>query len=145
MAVTIEYESDITIISESNYDGYFSPGNYNSATINPAPFVIIPSLGETLDFTYSHPANCRVIIRVFDLSGRFISSLLDKYVEDAGIWYNGVSPDGLTDSPNSSWHGRNNLGQLVSPGTYIIHIEAMNPITGETYTDAAPIVVGVKN
>jgi len=26
-----------------------------------------------------------------------------------------------------------------------MHIEVMNPVTGETQTDAAPIVVGVKN
>jgi hypothetical protein len=26
-----------------------------------------------------------------------------------------------------------------------MHMEVMNPVTGETQTDAAPIVVGVKN
>ena len=41
--------------------------------------------------------------------------------------------------------GRDQLGQIVSPGTYIMHMEVMNPVTGETQTDAAPIVVGVKN
>ena len=51
----------------------------------------------------------------------------------------------IKDEYNSSWNGRDQLGQIVSPGTYIMHIEAMNPLTGETYTDSAPIVVGVKN
>ena len=46
---------------------------------------------------------------------------------------------------SSAWDGRDQLGQIVSPGTYIMHMEAMNPVTGETQTDAAPIVVGVKN
>ena len=45
----------------------------------------------------------------------------------------------------SAWDGRDQLGQIVSTGTYIMHIEAMNPVTGETHTDAAPVVVGVKN
>ena len=45
----------------------------------------------------------------------------------------------------SEWDGRDHLGQIVAPGTYIMHIEAMNPVTGETHTDAAPVVVGVKN
>ena len=47
--------------------------------------------------------------------------------------------------PSSAWDGRDQLGQIVSPGTYIMHMEVMNPVTGETQTDAAPIVVGVKN
>ena len=45
----------------------------------------------------------------------------------------------------SAWDGRDQLGQIVLPGTYIMHLEVFNPATGETRTDAAPIVVGVKN
>ena len=94
-------------------------------------------MGETLDFSYSFPENSRVIIRILDISGRFITSLVDKYYTDAG------SVSRHEDS--SAWNGRDHLGQIVAPGTYIMHIEAMNPITGETHSDAAPVVVGVKN
>ena len=90
-------------------------------------------MGETLDFSYSFPTKSRVIIRIYDLSGRFITSLLDKYYSNAGT----------VDS--SAWDGRDQLGQIVPPGTYIMHMEIMNPVTGKTQTDAAPIVVGVKN
>ena len=109
----------------------------NSAIIKPEPYVIIPTLGEKLDFTYSYPNNSRVIIRLFDLSGRFITSLVDEYYEDSSTVFR--------DSDQSSWDGRDHLGQIVSPGTYIIHIEVLNPVTGATSTDAAPVVVGVKN
>ena len=51
----------------------------------------------------------------------------------------------VREEDSSAWDGRDQLGQIVSPGTYIMHMEAMNPVTGETQTDAAPIVVGVKN
>ena len=78
-----------------------------------------------------------MIIRVYDLSGRFITSLVDKYYSKAG------NVDRKEDS--SAWDGRDRLGQIVAPGTYIMHIEVMNPVTGETQTDAAPVVVGVKN
>ena len=121
----------------------------NSTSINPEPFVLIPSLGETLDFTYSHPANSRVIIRIFDLSGRLITSLVDKYIEDAGIWYNGVNPVDPDDpntwinSDRSSWDGRDHLGQVVSPGTYLMHIEAYDFSTSKTSMDIAPVVIGV--
>jgi len=109
----------------------------NTATIKPQPYVIIPTLGEKLDYTYSYPKNSRVIIRLFDLSGRFVTSLVDKYYEESATIFR--------DDNQSSWDGRDQLGQIVPPGTYIMHIEAMNPVTGETQTDAAPVVVGVKN
>ena len=146
--ITVEYEFDITIIEEIG--GYFvQDSSINLAIIKPEPFVLIPSLGETLDFSYSHPGNSRVIIRIFDLSGRLITSLVDKYVEDAGIWYNGVNPVDPNDqstwinSDRSSWDGRDHLGQIVSPGTYLMHIEAYDFSTSKTYTDIAPIVIGV--
>ena len=71
------------------------------------------------------------------MSGRFITSLVDEYYEDSSTVFR--------DSDQSSWDGRDHLGQIVSPGTYIMHIETMNPVTGVTSTDAAPVVVGVKN
>ena len=138
--VTVEYEYDIQILEEIG--GYFiEDSSINSTSINPEPFVVIPSLGETLDFSYSHPANSRVIIRIFDLSGRLVTSLVDKYIEDAGIWYNGVNPVDPDDqstwinSDRSSWNGRDHLGQIVSPGTYLIHVEAYNFSTGRTLKD----------
>ena len=146
--ITIEYEFDITIIEEIG--GYFvEDSSINLAIIKPEPFVLIPSLGETLDFSYSHPGNSRVIIRIFDLSGRLITSLVDKYIEEAGTWYNGVNPVDPNDqstwinSDRSSWDGRDHLGQIVSPGTYLMHIEAYDFSTSKTYTDIAPIVIGV--
>jgi flagellar hook assembly protein FlgD len=98
---------------------------------------LLPSLGETLDFSYSFPNKSRVIIRIYDLSGRFITSLVDKYYPNAG--------NVVREEDSSAWDGRDQLGQIVSPGTYIMHMEVMNPVTGVTQTDAAPIVVGVKN
>ncbi|MEE2858516.1 MAG: hypothetical protein VX820_02240, partial [Candidatus Neomarinimicrobiota bacterium] len=108
----------------------------NATTISPAPFIIIPTLNERLDYSYSFPNQSRVIIRIFDASGKFVTSLLDEYYEDAATIFR--------DEYHSSWDGRDQLGQIVPPGTYIIHIEAMNPSTGQTQTDTAPIVVGVR-
>ena len=70
---------------------------------------------------------------------------MDKYVIKPGTWSNGFNPNTGENSSTSAWDGRDQLGQIVPPGTYIMHIEAMNPLTGETQTDAAPVVVGVKN
>ena len=109
----------------------------NTTSIKPVPYVIIPTLGEKLDFTYSYSKNSRVIIRIYDLSGRFVTSLVDKYYEESATVFRV--------SDQSSWDGRDKLGQIVAPGTYIMHIETINPSTGATLMDAAPVVVGVKN
>ena len=137
----------IEITQTYNTSGIFIPSANTKTTINPEPFIVIPTLGENLNFTYTFPENSRVIIRIYDLSGRFISSLEDKYFEEAGtVIRNNLELNEYGDEINSSaWDGRDQLGQIVAPGTYIIHIEAMNPVTGETHTAAAPIVVGVKN
>ena len=124
------------------YDQINTSGDYQSddsivkASIDAAPYPFVPSSGERIDFNYSFPDGARVIIRVFDLSGRFITSLVDNYFGNSGTVY--MEEDGSAD-----WDGRDHLGQIVSPGTYLIHIEAMNFQTGVTTSDVAPIVVGV--
>ena len=128
---------DFIVVQSFNQEGICTENDLASVQISPVPFVLLPSLGETLDFSYSFPNKSRVIIRIYDLSGRFITSLVDKYYPNGGICKR------YEDS--SAWDGRDQLGQIVAPGTYIMHMEVMNPVTGETQTAAAPVVVGVKN
>ena len=69
-------------------------------------------------------------------------------MEQAGSMFMGIAED-LTNEGEyidygvTAWDGRNELGQIVSPGTYLVHIEAYNFFTGKTFKDIAPIVVGV--
>ena len=113
------------------------PYNFDKAIINPAPYILLASEDERLDYSYSFPSNSRVIIRVFDISGRFITTLADKHYESSGI----VERKELS----SSWDGRNHLGQVLPPGTYLMHMEASNFQTGKTSIDVAPVVIGVRN
>ena len=135
--LSISGSNSITVSDTINIEGFFTEYDSASVQISPAPFILLPSFDETLDFSYSFPNNSRVIIRIYDLSGRFITSLVDKYYSNAGAV--------KREEGSSAWDGRDQLGQIVAPGTYIMHMEVMNPVTGETQTDAAPIVVGVKN
>ena len=128
---------DFTVVKSFDQEGFFTKDDSAIVQISPAPFVLLPTFGETLDFSYSFPNKSRVIIRIYDLSGRFITSLVDKYYPNAG--------NVVREEDSSAWDGRDKLGQIVAPGTYIMHMEVMNPVTGETQTDAAPVVVGVKN
>ena len=134
------------VASASNillYDTYHPDGNLVEdptiikAEISTAPYVIIPTLGERLDFNYSFPSNSRVIVRIIDLNGIFITSIVDKYYETGGTIER--------NEDTSDWDGRDHLGQIVPPGTYLFQVEASNFQTGKTTTDVAPSVVGVNH
>jgi len=99
--------------------------------ISVAPYPFVPKLGEVIKYTYEYPANCRAIVRVYDLSGRFITTLVDNYF--AVSW-----------KREDTWNGRNELNQLVPPGNYILHLQTTNRSTGKSQVSIAPVVVGVK-
>ena len=128
--------NDIVLIEELNTHGIRTDEDEAiiNAKIETKPYVIIPSRGERLDFKYSFPSESRVIIRIFNLNGDFLTSLVDQYYDVGG------TIERYEDE--SSWDGRDHLGQLVQPGTYLMHIEATNFKTGKTSTDITPIVVG---
>ena len=128
---------DFTILQSFDMEGEFDGSQtFNDAIISPAPYVLIPSASEVLDYNYSFPSNSRVIIRVFDLSGRFITTLVDKYYESSGTV--------KREQSSSAWDGTNQMGQIQPPGTYLMHMEASNFQTGKTSIDIAPVVIGVK-
>ena len=129
--------SDLQIIKSYDMDGIFEEGSFNVANISPAPYVLIASENERLDYSYSFPSNSRVIIRVFDISGRFITTLADKHYPSSGTV--------RREEDKSSWNGKNHMGQVLPPGTYLMHMEASNFQTGKTTIDVAPVVIGVKN
>mgnify|MGYP001004565097 FL=1 len=123
--MTVEYENNLIIIEEIG--GYFiEDSDINSVTISPEPYVLIPTIGETLDFTFTHPSDSRVTVRIFDISGRFITTIKDIYMETAGTHHHGVDPETGINSSRSAWDGRDHLGQIVSPGVYLMHIESYN-------------------
>jgi len=132
----IAEENNIIEYYSYNPQGEFTGDeNIDKATIVPAPFVIIPTLGERLDYSFSVPGNSKVVIRIFDFNGNFVTSLLDDFFVSSGI------VERFEDQ--SDWDGTDHHGQIVAPGTYLMHIEATNWISGEYSYDMAPIVVGV--
>ena len=131
-------EDNIIYYSEDSPQGNFiQDTTIVNVKISPAPFVIIPSMGERLDYSYSFPDDSRVIVRIFDLGGRFVTTLVDSYFKDGGSI--------MRDTDNAEWDGRDHLGQIVSPGTYIMHIEANQFRSGKSFNDYAPVVVGVRS
>ena len=100
-----------------------------SLEIEPYPFV--PQWGEVIKYTYSFPDNARIKLRVFDLSGRFITTLFDEF-------------RGISFYKEAIWDGRNDLNEVVPPGVYLMHLEVTDKLKGKTTTDVAPVVIGVR-
>jgi predicted extracellular nuclease len=95
--------------------------------VPPNPFV--PDRGETIKIRYNAGSvNNQVTIRIFDLGGRMITTLLDKQA------------DLLVDTVE--WDGRNELLDFVPLGTYLCHLEVMEYNSGKKQTRVAPVVIG---
>ena len=110
-------------------DGEAGTGNV-SLTVAPYPF--LPQIGETLKHSYEYPDQARVIIRLYDASGRYVTSLTDEY-------------HGVSWSLEKNWNGRDELGRTVPPGTYLMHMEVIERSTGKVTRVAQPVVIAVKN
>jgi DNA/RNA endonuclease YhcR with UshA esterase domain len=95
------------------------------ATLTVAPFPFVPQLGEVINY------ESRVIIRLYDAAGRYITTLTDEY-------------HGVSWSLEKQWNGRDELGQLLRPGTYIMHMEVIERSTGNVTRKAQPVVIAVK-
>lgn len=96
-------------------------------SVPPNPFA--PELGETLPIRYNAgEVNNRVVIRIFDLGGRLVLTLLD---EQAQIIENVLQ-----------WNGLDRLRNRVALGAYVCHLEVVEPFSGKKVSKHVPIVVG---
>jgi DNA/RNA endonuclease YhcR with UshA esterase domain len=95
--------------------------------VDPHPFA--PDQGERIAITYSAAAvNNTITVRIFDLGGRLITTLLDEQAQ--------------TIENTFRWDGRDRLNERVPLGTYICLLEVIEPVSGKKITKTAPIVVG---
>ncbi|MEA2078055.1 MAG: OB-fold nucleic acid binding domain-containing protein, partial [Candidatus Marinimicrobia bacterium] len=96
-----------------------------------APYPFVPKLGEVIKYSYEYPDEARVIIRLYDISGRYVTTLTDEY-------------HGMSWTYERTWNGRNELNQILPPGTYIMHMEVIERSTGRVTRKAQPVVIAVK-
>ncbi|MEJ2634279.1 MAG: hypothetical protein P8184_03175 [Calditrichia bacterium] len=100
-----------------------------SLDIPPHPFV--PDVGEKIAIKYNAGAvNNQVTLRIFDTAGRLITTLLD---EQSTLLVNTLH-----------WDGRDRYLNFVPLGTYICHLEVVEPVSGKKRTKLAPIVIGTR-
>ena len=86
-----------------------------------------PDLGQAITIKYDAPALSQVRLRIFDLRGRLVRTLVDKQAGGPGIY---------------TWDGRTDVRELVPIGTYILHLESVKD--GKSDAQTKPIVVGTK-
>lgn len=96
-----------------------------SLSVPNRPFA--PDLGQKLRIRYSAPSLAEIRLRVFDLRGREVASLVNNRAGGSNVL---------------DWDGRNDLRELLPIGTYILHLEAVE--NGNTRTTTKPIVIGTK-
>ena len=104
-------------------------GNFG-ATLSVSAYPFVPQLGEVIKYSYSFPSDARIKLRVFDTAGRLITTLYDEY-------------RGISFYKEATWNGRDNLNKLVPGGTYLIHLDIIDAITGKNYQKVAPVVIAV--
>jgi DNA/RNA endonuclease YhcR with UshA esterase domain len=105
-------------------------GDY-SITLEVSPFPFVPQFGEVINYTYSFPDDARIKLRVFDVSGRHITTLFDEFRS-------------ISFYKESEWDGRNELNEIVGPGVYLMYLEVTDRSSGNTSTAVAPVVIGAR-
>ncbi len=109
-------------------DEQFQPTLANVRLEIPAhPF--LPEMGERIPITiYVGSVNNQVTLRIFDLGGRLITTLLSeksRYTQQT-----------------IEWDGRDDLHERVPLGTYLCQLEVIEPQSGQRTVQIAPIVIG---
>jgi DNA/RNA endonuclease YhcR with UshA esterase domain len=124
------YNGDFQMLAAGDVSDFESP----PTPPLPSDFTLVvpnrpfaPDLGQHLKIMYNAPTMGQVRLRVFDLRGRLVTTLIDK---QAG-------------GPNTvDWDGRNELKELLPLGTYILHLESVQ--SGNSHTLVKPVVIGTK-
>lgn len=100
-------------------------------TLDVAPYPFVPQAGEVLQYTFGFPSGVRLVLRVYDMSGRHVATLFDEF-------------KGLSRQITRTWNGRDASGRILTPGQYIMHLEGTDRETGNVTYDLAPFVIAVR-
>jgi len=104
----------------------FAPGG---PAIEVQKRVLVPDLGETIRITATSPYRSQMIVEIYDMLGRKVTTL-----------YDGVGLGTQT----FDWNGVNQWGSVVDAGAYLCHVRATSLDGGPVKTASAPIIVGLR-
>jgi hypothetical protein len=95
------------------------------------PKTFVPDL-EIFRFDFITRSGYETKIRLFDLQGRLVLTFHDSRF------------DGQVNDDTITWDGRDATFERVRAGMYVIHLQAVDPATGETTIQTAPVVVATR-
>ena len=118
--ITFLLFSGLAISSENTS---LTPERFQLGQNYPNPF------NPTTQFDYSVPVESEVVIKVYNILGQEIRTLV-----------NGNVPRGVY---TIEWNGKNNQGLMVANGVYMYRIEAKNIIAGsdQTFTETRKMIL----
>ncbi len=124
------YNGDFQMLAAgdvSDFELPTTPAPASDFTLDVPNRPFAPDIGQHLKIIYNAPALGQVRLRVFDLRGRLVTTLVDK----------------VSGGPNMiEWDGRDELNELLPIGTYLLHLESIR--SGSSKTRIKPIVIGTK-
>lgn len=104
----------IKSVSASSLVSTSTPGTgEKEGSLTPMNNIFDPSQGQAATIRYYFKKSGWVSIKVYTLQGRLVRTLLNEQ-RAAGVYQ------------DVFWDGRNDAGELVAPGIYLVHVEAPN-------------------
>ncbi|MFQ5600693.1 MAG: hypothetical protein ACE5G2_09065, partial [Candidatus Krumholzibacteriia bacterium] len=92
--------------------------------------------------TFSAPTHVvrgggEILLRIFDLTGRLRKTLFDsRFADPGGAFENNRAV--------ATWDGRDNFAELVGAGTYVVHLQVVDTLTGDKKVLEMPVVVATR-
>ena len=102
---SVEFEADTALVTVENVDPVPGAAVLRLHQNYPNPF------NPTTTIRFDIPERSPVYLRVYDIGGRLVATLIEGAEYDWGTW-------------TTEWDGRNHLGKLVPSGVYFCFIEA---------------------
>ncbi len=101
------------------------------------PRTFLPTMGETFDIEIVSFPNSETKLRIIDLEGRLVIELWDSRFDG--------DVSGFPDFPTTvQWDGRDATFEQVRAGMYVVHLQAVNRVTGEKTVKTAPVVIATR-
>lgn len=97
----------------------------------------LPLLGESFPISIVSLGGAETRLRILDLEGRVVVQLWDSRFDGEVSSFNEF-PTIVT------WDGRDETFDRVRAGMYVVHLQAVDPLTGDRYEETAPVVVATR-
>jgi hypothetical protein len=112
----------------------------DAVAVSGPAFTFLPRQGETypVTFTVSNAIaqDGEVLVRIFDLQGRLKKTLFDSRFETGNPF--------TANRATRAWDGRDDVANLVPAGTYIVHMLAVEAVSGNRSEAQMPVVVATR-